>query len=104
MSCKGQVQQIKAWLKNQSILSEDQKKELAQGKENSPVEAPQAPKSSKKVQASPKDKSEVQAKGKGKGKVQVEQALPTELQNSKERKDSCGQCVQYGKSSDGVQK
>ncbi|MBW0541101.1 hypothetical protein O181_080816 [Austropuccinia psidii MF-1] len=42
MSCKGQVQQIKAWFKNQSMLSEDQKKKLAQGKDNSPVEAPQA--------------------------------------------------------------
>ncbi|MBW0573318.1 hypothetical protein O181_113033 [Austropuccinia psidii MF-1] len=41
MSCKGQVQQIKAWLKSQSILSEDQRKKLAQGKDNSPVEAPQ---------------------------------------------------------------
>ncbi|MBW0567690.1 hypothetical protein O181_107405 [Austropuccinia psidii MF-1] len=45
MSCKGQVQQIKAWLKNQSMLSEDQKKKLAQGKDKSPVEAFQAFKS-----------------------------------------------------------
>ncbi|MBW0525569.1 hypothetical protein O181_065284 [Austropuccinia psidii MF-1] len=45
MSCKGQVQQIKAWLKNQSMLSEDQKKKLAQGKDNTPVEAPQVSKS-----------------------------------------------------------
>ncbi|MBW0540719.1 hypothetical protein O181_080434 [Austropuccinia psidii MF-1] len=42
MSCKGQVQQIKPWLKNQSMLSEDQKKKVAQGKDNTPVEAPQA--------------------------------------------------------------
>ncbi|MBW0586300.1 hypothetical protein O181_126015 [Austropuccinia psidii MF-1] len=42
MYCKGQVHQIKAWLKKQSMLSEDQKKKLAQGKDNSPVEAPQA--------------------------------------------------------------
>ncbi|MBW0544099.1 hypothetical protein O181_083814 [Austropuccinia psidii MF-1] len=41
MSFKGQVQQIKAWLKNLSILSEDQKKKLAQGNDNTPVEAPQ---------------------------------------------------------------
>ncbi|MBW0488858.1 hypothetical protein O181_028573 [Austropuccinia psidii MF-1] len=39
---KRQVQQIKSWFKSQSILSEDQKKKLAQGKENIPVEAPQA--------------------------------------------------------------
>ncbi|MBW0592342.1 hypothetical protein O181_132057 [Austropuccinia psidii MF-1] len=42
MSFKGQVQQIKAWWKNKSMLSEDQKKNLAHRKENSPVEAPQA--------------------------------------------------------------
>ncbi|MBW0510413.1 hypothetical protein O181_050128 [Austropuccinia psidii MF-1] len=42
ISCKGKVQKIKAWLENQCILSEDQKKKLAQKKENSPVEAPQA--------------------------------------------------------------
>ncbi|MBW0590654.1 hypothetical protein O181_130369 [Austropuccinia psidii MF-1] len=56
--------------------------------------------SAKQAQASPKDQSEGQAKG----KAQVEQALPTELQNLKERKDSHGQCVQYGKSSYGIQK
>ncbi|MBW0570247.1 hypothetical protein O181_109962, partial [Austropuccinia psidii MF-1] len=39
-----------------------------------------------------------------KGKAQVKQALPTELQNSQEREDSHGQCVQYGKNSDGIQK
>ncbi|MBW0523336.1 hypothetical protein O181_063051 [Austropuccinia psidii MF-1] len=42
LSCKGQVQQIKAWLKNQSMLSEDQKNQFAHEKENSPVEALQA--------------------------------------------------------------
>ncbi|MBW0494932.1 hypothetical protein O181_034647 [Austropuccinia psidii MF-1] len=42
MSCKGKVQNIKAWLKNQSILSEDKKKKLAQENDKSPVEAPQA--------------------------------------------------------------
>ncbi|MBW0463284.1 hypothetical protein O181_002999 [Austropuccinia psidii MF-1] len=36
ISCKGKVQKIKTWLKNQNILSKDQKKD------NSPVEAPQA--------------------------------------------------------------
>ncbi|MBW0565817.1 hypothetical protein O181_105532, partial [Austropuccinia psidii MF-1] len=47
---------------------------------------------------------ERQAKGKGKGKAQVEQALRAELQDSQEREDSHGQCVQYGKNSDGIQK
>ncbi|MBW0562665.1 hypothetical protein O181_102380 [Austropuccinia psidii MF-1] len=61
-------------------------------------------KSAKQGQANPKEQSEGQAKGKGKGKVQVEQALPTELQNSQEREDSHGQCVQYCKNSNGIQK
>ncbi|MBW0585290.1 hypothetical protein O181_125005 [Austropuccinia psidii MF-1] len=60
--------------------------------------------SAQKGQASPKEQSEGKAKGKGKGKIQVEQALPTELQNSQEGEDSDGQCVQYGKNSDGIQR
>ncbi|MBW0513805.1 hypothetical protein O181_053520 [Austropuccinia psidii MF-1] len=60
--------------------------------------------SAKKAQANPKDQSEGQAKGKGKGKAQMEQALPSELQNSQEREDSHGQCYQYGKNSYGIQK
>ncbi|MBW0537444.1 hypothetical protein O181_077159 [Austropuccinia psidii MF-1] len=41
--------------------------------------------SAKKGKASLKEQSEGQSKGKGKGKDQVEQALPTEIQNSQER-------------------
>ncbi|MBW0585617.1 hypothetical protein O181_125332, partial [Austropuccinia psidii MF-1] len=63
-----------------------------------------ASKSAKQGQANPKEQSEGQEKGKGKGKTQVEQALPTELQNSQEREDIHGQCFQYGKKSDGIQK
>ncbi|MBW0561081.1 hypothetical protein O181_100796 [Austropuccinia psidii MF-1] len=66
MSCKGQVQQMKFWLKTQSMLSDDKKKKLAQGKENSPVEAPQASTSAKKGQENPKKQSEGKVKGKGK--------------------------------------
>ncbi|MBW0586781.1 hypothetical protein O181_126496 [Austropuccinia psidii MF-1] len=111
MYCKGKAQQIKALLKNQSMVSEAKKKKLAQGKDNSPVEAPQAFKSKnppqkvpKKGQENPKEQSAGQEKGKGKGQVQVEQALPEERQNSQEREDSHGKCVQYGKNSDGIQK
>ncbi|MBW0590967.1 hypothetical protein O181_130682 [Austropuccinia psidii MF-1] len=85
MSCKGKIQQIRAWLKNKSMLSKDQKKKLAQGKDKSPVEAPQEQKSSstsaKQGKGNPKEQSEGQEKGKGKDKIQVEQALPTESQN-----------------------
>ncbi|MBW0535655.1 hypothetical protein O181_075370 [Austropuccinia psidii MF-1] len=61
-------------------------------------------KSAKQGQESPKEQSEGQEKVKGKGKIQVEQTLSTELQNSKERKDSHGQYFQHGKESDGIQK
>ncbi|MBW0573271.1 hypothetical protein O181_112986 [Austropuccinia psidii MF-1] len=60
--------------------------------------------SAKQGQANPKDQSEGKAKGEGKGKTQVEQALPTKLLNYQEREDSQGQCVQYGKNPDGIQK
>ncbi|MBW0549724.1 hypothetical protein O181_089439 [Austropuccinia psidii MF-1] len=60
--------------------------------------------SAKQGQENPKEKSEGQGKGKGTCKIQVEQALPTDFQNSQEREDSHGQCVQYGKNSDGIQK
>ncbi|MBW0524059.1 hypothetical protein O181_063774 [Austropuccinia psidii MF-1] len=81
MSCKGQVQQTKAWLKNQSILSEDQKKKLAQGKENSPVEAPQASTSKNLPQKVPKrdkkaPKSNQKGKQKAKGKAKCKWNTP----------------------------
>ncbi|MBW0567845.1 hypothetical protein O181_107560 [Austropuccinia psidii MF-1] len=109
MSCKGHFQQIKAWLKAQRMFSEDQKKKLTQGKDKIPVEALKASKSIKSASTSakqgkenPKEESEGQAKGKGKRKGQVEEALHTELQNSQEREESLGQCVQYGEDSDGI--
>ncbi|MBW0521216.1 hypothetical protein O181_060931 [Austropuccinia psidii MF-1] len=86
MSVKGELQQIKAWLKKQSILSKDQKRQLAQKQDNSPVEASQS-------STNPKQQPE------GKVKFQVVQALPSELQKSKDRKDSHGQFAQYGKNS-----
>ncbi|MBW0540228.1 hypothetical protein O181_079943 [Austropuccinia psidii MF-1] len=55
MSCKGKFQQIKSWLKNQSMLSKDQKKKLAQRKEKSPVEVPQASTSAKNGKENPKE-------------------------------------------------
>ncbi|MBW0502639.1 hypothetical protein O181_042354 [Austropuccinia psidii MF-1] len=70
---KGHVQKIKAWLKNQSLFSEYQKKEFAKNKENITVEAPQAstrnnspqrvPNKGKQV---PKNKPMGQKKSKGK--------------------------------------
>ncbi|MBW0552971.1 hypothetical protein O181_092686 [Austropuccinia psidii MF-1] len=83
MSCKGQVQQIKAWLKNQSMFSEDQKKKLAQGKDNSPVEAPQAFRSKTLPQQVPKKGKQTtnnnqkgKQKPKGKAKPKWNQPYP----------------------------
>ncbi|MBW0499728.1 hypothetical protein O181_039443 [Austropuccinia psidii MF-1] len=71
MSCKGQVQQIKAWLKNQRMLSEDQKKKLAQEKDNSQVEAPQASTSkSPPQQVTNKGKKTPKTNQKGKQKAE----------------------------------
>ncbi|MBW0468849.1 hypothetical protein O181_008564 [Austropuccinia psidii MF-1] len=78
------IQQINSWSKNQSMLSEDQKKKLAKGKENSPSLHKQnsTSTSAKKAQANPRDQLEGQSKGKGKDKAQFEQALPAKLQDS----------------------
>ncbi|MBW0480512.1 hypothetical protein O181_020227 [Austropuccinia psidii MF-1] len=54
ISCKGKVKQIQAWLKNQIMLSENQKKQLFPKKEKIPVEAPQASKSKNTPQQAPK--------------------------------------------------
>ncbi|MBW0538196.1 hypothetical protein O181_077911 [Austropuccinia psidii MF-1] len=70
-SCKGQVQKIKAWLKNQRIWSEEKKKELAQKKEKSPVEAPQASTSRDLPQQVPnKGKKALKRNQKGKQKAE----------------------------------
>ncbi|MBW0464663.1 hypothetical protein O181_004378 [Austropuccinia psidii MF-1] len=111
ISYKGKVKNQKAWLKTKRILSENQRKDFAQKKEQHPFgRSPSlhkqecASKSDKQRKESPKEQQETKEKGKGQGKVQIEQALSSELQNFKERKDSNGQCVQYGKNFDEVQK
>ncbi|MBW0588996.1 hypothetical protein O181_128711 [Austropuccinia psidii MF-1] len=93
MSCKGQVQQIKAWLKNQSMLSEDKKKKLAQGKENSPVEAPQASTSKnlpqqvpKKPKKTPKTDKKGKQKAKGKAKPKWNKPYPQNYRIPKKEK------------------
>ncbi|MBW0498483.1 hypothetical protein O181_038198 [Austropuccinia psidii MF-1] len=77
MSFKGQAQQIKALLKNQNILSEDQKKKLAQGKTNSLVEAPKASKRKDIPQQVPnKDKKAPKRNQEGKQKVKPKWKKP----------------------------
>ncbi|MBW0583164.1 hypothetical protein O181_122879 [Austropuccinia psidii MF-1] len=93
MSCKGQVQQIKAWLKNQSMLSEDQKKKLAQCKDNTPVETPQASTSKDppqpvpdKPKQAPKTNKKGNQKAKGKAKPKLNKPYPQNYRIPKKEK------------------
>ncbi|MBW0575320.1 hypothetical protein O181_115035 [Austropuccinia psidii MF-1] len=89
ISCKRQVQHIKAWLKNQSMLLEDQKKKLAQGKENSPVEAPQVSTSKsppQQVPKKPKKTPKSNQKGKQKAKPKRNKPYPQNYRNPKKGK------------------
>ncbi|MBW0581134.1 hypothetical protein O181_120849 [Austropuccinia psidii MF-1] len=83
LSCKDKVKKIKNWLKNQSILSVEQKKEL----EMTPAleEGPVASTSSKPAPETSKEKSKEPQKkkkgpknhqGKGKGKANWHRAYP----------------------------
>ncbi|MBW0528726.1 hypothetical protein O181_068441 [Austropuccinia psidii MF-1] len=90
MSCNGQVQQINSWLKNQSMLSEDQKKKFSQGKENSPVEALQASTSKNppqpvlnKPKQAPKTIQSGKKKAKGKGKPRWNKPYPQNYRSPK---------------------
>ncbi|MBW0509682.1 hypothetical protein O181_049397 [Austropuccinia psidii MF-1] len=89
ISCKGQVQQIKAWLKNQSMVSENQKKKLAQGKENSRVEASQASTSehpSQQVPKKPNKPPKTNQKGKKKAKPKWNKPYPQNYRIPKKEK------------------
>ncbi|MBW0587767.1 hypothetical protein O181_127482, partial [Austropuccinia psidii MF-1] len=93
MSCKGKVQQIKYWLRNQSMFSEDQKKKLAKGKENRPVEATQASTSknmpqqvSNKAKRTPKTNQKGNQKAKGKENHKWNKAYPQNYRIPKKEK------------------
>ncbi|MBW0585990.1 hypothetical protein O181_125705 [Austropuccinia psidii MF-1] len=76
MSCKGHVQKVKDWFKNQSILSEDKMKELDQKKEKSPAKAPQAS-TSKNLPQQVKNTGMKAPKNKQKGKGKQSGTSPT---------------------------
>ncbi|MBW0548406.1 hypothetical protein O181_088121 [Austropuccinia psidii MF-1] len=106
LSCKDKVKKIKNWLKKQSYLSKDQKKEL----EMTPVletEASLASTSSRNVQGQAQRTSEKaersqEPSGKGKRKSQLAQTLPTGVQDPQIGAFSRGQCIQHGQDSDGI--
>ncbi|MBW0530201.1 hypothetical protein O181_069916 [Austropuccinia psidii MF-1] len=93
ISCKGQVQQIKAWFKNQSMLSEDQKKKFPQGKDNIPVEAAQASTRNnwpqqvpKKDKPTPKRNQKGKQKARGKEKSKWNKTYPQNYRIPKKEK------------------
>ncbi|MBW0497377.1 hypothetical protein O181_037092 [Austropuccinia psidii MF-1] len=101
MSCKGQVQHIKAWLKNQSMLSEDQKKKLSQGKEQSQVEAPQASKSKltpQQVPKKPKKTPKTNQKGKQKAKPKWNKPYPQNYRIPKKEKTAMDNVLNMARS------
>ncbi|MBW0475781.1 hypothetical protein O181_015496 [Austropuccinia psidii MF-1] len=84
-SCKGKFKKLKSWLKSQSILSEDQKKEFSQKKDKIPVESPQASTSKNLPQQVPKNGKQ---KGKGKGKPKGNRTYQQNYKNPKKEKIS----------------
>ncbi|MBW0500932.1 hypothetical protein O181_040647 [Austropuccinia psidii MF-1] len=101
-----QGKKIKNWLKNQSLLSIDQKKEL----EMTPAleeKGPVASTSSRSVQrqaqrASEEDERSQEPLGQRQRKSKLAQTLPTRVQDPQIGAFSHGQCIQYGQTSHGI--
>ncbi|MBW0554269.1 hypothetical protein O181_093984 [Austropuccinia psidii MF-1] len=98
LSSKGKVKKITNWLRNQSVLSIDQQKEL----EMTPAletEGPVAATSSRSVQKQAQRTSEEaersqEPSGKGKRQSQLVQTLPTRVQDPQIGAFIHGQCLQ----------
>ncbi|MBW0573563.1 hypothetical protein O181_113278 [Austropuccinia psidii MF-1] len=96
---KDKVKKIKNLLRNQSLLSIDQKKQL----EMTPAletEGPVVSTSSRSVQRQAQRSQEPSRKGKRKS--QLAQTLPTRVQDPQIGAFSHGQCLQYGQDSYGI--
>ncbi|MBW0555257.1 hypothetical protein O181_094972 [Austropuccinia psidii MF-1] len=106
LACKEKVKNIKNWLKNQSLLSVDQKKEL----EMTPAletEGPVASTSSRSVQVQAQRTSEEAERSQepsrqGQRQSTLEQTLSSRVQDSQIGAFSCGQCLQYSQDSYGI--
>ncbi|MBW0546065.1 hypothetical protein O181_085780 [Austropuccinia psidii MF-1] len=102
LSCKDKVKKIKNWLKNQSLLSIDQKREL----EMTPAletEVPVASTSSRSIQGQAQRTSEETERSQEPSRQrQLAQTLPTRVQDCQIGAFSRGQCVQYCQYSYGI--
>ncbi|MBW0579486.1 hypothetical protein O181_119201 [Austropuccinia psidii MF-1] len=104
--CKDKVEKITNWLKNQSLLSIDQKKELKMTP-GFRTEVLVASSSSRSVQGQAQKTSEEAERSqepsmKGKRKSQLAQTLPTRKQAPHIGAFSCGQCIQHCQNCDGI--
>ncbi|MBW0590396.1 hypothetical protein O181_130111 [Austropuccinia psidii MF-1] len=105
LSCKDKVKKIKNWLKKQSLLSIDQKREV----EMTPAleEGPVASTSSRSIQresqrTSEEEERSQESSGKGQRQRKLAQTLPTRVQDPQIGAFSCGQCLQYGQDPYGI--
>ncbi|MBW0468680.1 hypothetical protein O181_008395 [Austropuccinia psidii MF-1] len=106
LSCKDKVKKIKNWLKNQSLFSIDQRKELEMTLALE-KEGPVASKSSKPAPEVSKDKpkktsEETERSQEPSGKSQLAQTSPTRVQDPQIGTFSSGKCLQYGQTSYGI--
>ncbi|MBW0548264.1 hypothetical protein O181_087979 [Austropuccinia psidii MF-1] len=106
LSCKYKIKKIKNWLKNQSLLSIDQKEEL----EMTPAletEVPVASTSSRSVQGQGQETSEEEERSQEPSRQvqrqsQLAQTLPTRVQDPQIEAFSHGKCIQHGQNLDGI--
>ncbi|MBW0572321.1 hypothetical protein O181_112036 [Austropuccinia psidii MF-1] len=110
LSCKDKVKKINNWLKNQSLVSIDQKKELEMTlalEKEAPVAstsskpAPEASKYKPKRTSEEAERSQ-ELSQKGQRQSQLAQTLPTGVQDPQIGASSWGQCLQYGQNSHGI--
>ncbi|MBW0554455.1 hypothetical protein O181_094170 [Austropuccinia psidii MF-1] len=106
LSCKDSVKNIKNCLKNQSLVSIDQKKELGMTTAWE-KEGPVASTSSRSVQGQAQRTSEEADRSKepsrkGQSQSQLAQTLPTGVQDPQTGAFSSEQCLKYGQDSYGI--
>ncbi|MBW0582810.1 hypothetical protein O181_122525 [Austropuccinia psidii MF-1] len=106
LSCKDKVKKIKNWLKNQSLLSIDQKKKLEMTPDLE-KEGPVASTSSRRFQGQTQQTSEEAERSQGPSEKRQRQrksahTLPTSVQDPQIAAFSHGQCLQYGQNSHGI--
>ncbi|MBW0490128.1 hypothetical protein O181_029843 [Austropuccinia psidii MF-1] len=105
LSCKNNFKKIKNWLKTQSILSVDEKKELemTSALEEGQVVSTRSRNIQRKAQRTSEEEERSQEPSeKRQRQSELAQTLPTRVQELHIKAFSCGQCLQYGKDSYGI--